>query len=217
MVLRSLLAIALLAQTKSSTPNLDRMAASGSTMLTTASYQMVDPAGAPQCQIDYQLYLSPKKYDDSQYVFTLPSGDSFVLRVESRHDPEHRKAVLRMPDRSTIVLEYEDPAHAQLRFEKRVLKVDARKPPEHELTRAEARDFRTGLPLGGYQLVELLKHTRGDSCESQLKLWCGATADVLLDLFLEDDEIGADAVNDKGWTLKALGEKTKVESPPQAN
>lgn len=199
---------------QSSTPNLDRLAASGNTLKVTTSVVATDPNKRDVLQVDHFLTLRGTSHDET-FVIMLASGEIYDLRVEADRKGGGR-AVLRLPDRSMIALRYSDPAKAVLSYGKNIIPINVKSGAiRAQLVTDEGKTLRASLPESGRQLVELVDHMRAGLCRDAGL--CAGYADLLFDLYRDEKEmdkvVGPDDKDEDGWTVRILSEGRVLDPP----
>jgi hypothetical protein len=201
-------------QRSSTTPNLDRLAASGNTLKITTSAVATDPNNRDVLQVDQYLTLRGTSKDET-FVFMMASGEIYDIRVETDRKGGG-KAVFQLPDHSTITLRYTDPERAILSYGKNVAPLNlAHGAIKPQLARDEAKSLRASLPDSGRALVEVVDHARAGLCR-EIGL-CSGYANIFLDLYRDEKEMDkpVDAYDrdESGWTVRVLSQGRVLDPP----
>lgn len=194
-------------------PNLRRLKENNVVLNLTDSVQATDGSGRDAFQVDHYLTIRPGSKDE-KYLFMMPSGELYDLRVEVSREDGTGKATLVLPDHSTVTLRFLEPKKGSITYGKNSMSLDVLGSHKEQFVSDKALQFRATLPDSGRQLVALLDHVRGDLCR-QVSL-CEGFAPALLDLFRDDKEIGAEIGpmtdnEDSGWKVRTLSSSRTVD------
>ncbi|HMG11620.1 MAG TPA: hypothetical protein VK571_00460 [Gemmatimonadaceae bacterium] len=196
----------------------------GEVLRTSTVYQVVDPSGTSWVEIQHQTEMTPRKGNETTTIFTMPSGEKFVLRQRFSYSPATIEDTFQFPDHQSLSLigrtdsKAPDatsttaarpglPTEGTLTFGKHQLKVDLGQDAEGEFTSKEGRAFRNKLPALPEDLIEVLSNLKNEDLCLTLAL-CGPAS-----TFFEAYRDGWIKEKDNAWELKRIGVAKARETP----